>query len=189
MKRLLSLIPLIGLLASCASPSVSAPHPQATGVATIAVEAAATDSGSSPCDLEKLNGIADWQGGAGSLVGFVSLTNYGSTACTLTGRPQIGLVDSGGQSFTVQTVAAGKDAPRLTLEPRQTVSAGFRWSNWCGPAPLGGLSLDVTVAGSPGRLLIPVQDPNGQPRSDVPRCDANSDVSTLAIEEFSPGER
>jgi hypothetical protein len=117
------------------------------------------------------------------------LANFGSQACDLQGAPQIVLVNENGWKLPVDQVqdSAGQAPAKVVLNPGSagyTAEARFVWRNWCTPAKEENLHLEVALPGYPGKLNVPVQDPNGHYLNDTPRCDDPSAPSTLTIEAF-----
>ena len=145
----------------------------------------------SKCRLGELSASADWQRSNGALSASLVLANFGVQPCDLQGVPQIEIVDENGRMLPLEKVqsAAGEPA-RVVLDPATayTAEARFVWSNWCTRPTEKNLRLEVVLPGYPGKLSVPVQDPNGRTLTDTPRCDDQSVPSTLAIEAFSPGK-
>ena len=177
------------LLSGCTPPG-GANTPQITQAAaeqnpqTVYIQAAPA------CILSELTGNATWQGAAGSLAGQVELVNYGKTACSLQGQPKIEIFNQNGWQLPVEqtTVEGGQAGPMIVLDPVKVnpVTAAFTWRNWCTPAKPTELHLIVTLPAYPGKLEVPVQDPNGRPLGETPRCEVQDMPSTLEVENFKP---
>jgi hypothetical protein len=130
----------------------------------------------------------DWQRSAGALVGQLQLANFGAQSCAVQGAPQIELFNENGWKLPVDQVQANpaETPARVVLDPAgtNTTEARFTWRNWCTPATRENLHLEIVLADNPGKLNVPVQDPNGQYLTDTPRCDDRSSPSTLTVEDF-----
>ncbi len=130
----------------------------------------------------------EWQRSSGALDARLVLANFGSQVCIVQGAPQIELVNQNGWKLPVDQVqkSTGQTPAKITLDPAATYTtqARFVWRNWCTPASEENLHLEVVLPGYPGKLNVPVQDPNGHYLSDTPHCDDPSASSTLTIEAF-----
>ena len=81
-------------------------------------------------------------GGAGVIVGGVSLANTSSRPCQLTGFPTLRLLTAAGTPVTGREQRSPGGAawqaerwdgyPRITLDPGQRVQAPLGWQNYCG---------------------------------------------------------
>lgn len=142
---------------------------------------------SAPCALNQLTASASWQGAGGALRGSVVLTNQGSAACTLRGRPVLGLRDGGGRLLDVQaTLADSSSGSLVTIQPGQRAVALFSWRNWCAAPPVAPLSFTVALLNVPGQRIAPVVDPAGKPQGDTPTCTAPGSPSTLSVSPLQP---
>lgn len=189
MKRLRAFLLLaLSILPACAP--FAGPAAAQTAAKTADNGTVQAVGGIAACDLSKMVGSAGWQGATGSLVGVVSLMNGDSRDCRLQGRPYLRLTDADGQELTVNQIELpGEPATQLlTLAPQQPAQARFVWRNWCGQSPSGAIQLTVSLPDYPGKLQLQVQDPNGNPLSDTPRCDNTSTPSTISVGVFQPGE-
>jgi hypothetical protein len=140
------------------------------------------------CNLGELSASMEWQRSGGALAARLVLANFGSQACSVQGAPQIELANQNGWKLPVDQVPndAGETAARVVLDPLAgyTTAARFVWRNWCTPANKENLHLEVVLPGYPGKLNVPVQDPNGHYLTDTPHCDDPSAPSTLTIGAF-----
>ena len=202
------LLAILCLLCACV-PSVNAPFtPNAPGSQVPPASAGTTPAaadGSAPdgptlqavptatvevglCSLGELSASMEWQRSHGALAARLVLANFGAQACTVQGAPQIELVNENGWKLPVDQVqnSAGQETAKVLLDPagRYTTEARFVWRNWCTPASKENLHLEVVLPGYPGKLNVPVQDPNGHYLPDTPHCDDSSAPSTLTIEAF-----
>ena len=143
-----------------------------------------------PCILSELTGNAAWQAATGALAGRVELVNYGKTACRLQGQPKIELFNQNGWQLPVEQTPDedSQVGPVIVLDPGKAnpATAAFTWRNWCTPAKPTELHLIVTLPAYPGKLEVPVQDPNGRPLGETPRCEVQDMPSTLEVENFKP---
>lgn len=152
----------------------------------VASPAAAAEAGL--CSLGELSASMNWQRSSGSLDARLVLANFSSQVCVVQGTPQIELVNENGWKLPVDQVqnTAGQTSAKVALDPASTYTAEARfvWRNWCTPASQENLHLEVGLPGYPGKLNVPVQDPNGHYLTDTPHCDDPSAPSTLTIEAF-----
>lgn len=142
------------------------------------------------CRLSDLGGAATWQAAAGgALSGRLTLTLYSDSGCTLQGRPGIRILPGDGEALSVEPVIPLDDpSPQLiSLSHGDSAHADFEWRNACGSAPAADLQLEVTLSGHPGRLLVPVTDPNGNALRNTPACEAPDEPSILAVKALVPG--
>ncbi len=156
--RLAAFFVLAGLLAGCEGTPATAP---------------------ATCGLAQLTAAATWSGVRDTaLLGRLSLTNYTVQSCPLDGNLTLALVDASQQPLAV-VFQGGVNLP-ASLEAGQTLELAFTWQNWCGTAPEDGLTLRLSLEGTPGALNTPLQDPNGQPLHDAPHCMDAAQPSLLA---------
>jgi hypothetical protein len=132
---------------------------------------------------------ASLQGAAGSVIGALDVTNFGSTTCTLQGRPRIALSDWQDHPLSVQQVpvppvweAEGAPQPPgwpvVTLRPGGVAQIRVAWSNLC-PQSTHPALWRVTIAG--GRLDVFGADGTGPPP-----CNGPSQPSMLQVGPFEP---
>jgi hypothetical protein len=95
------------------------------------------------CSLSELGDAqAAMNGGAGIMIGGVSLANTSAHRCELTGIPTMRLLTTGGRPVTGPEQRSPGGAawqmppwtgfPRVTLDPGDRVVAPFGWQNYCG---------------------------------------------------------
>ena len=151
------------------------------------------------CTSGQLRAIGALSGAAGSRIGGVTLMNYSSHACTLTGRPVIELFDSHGRitsgisfvasSATWQANASPQPSgwPVVTLKAMGSSpnSAYFRisWSNWCPQ----GRSAPLWRVAIPGSSTVDVV--NGMDQINPPPCNGPGMPSTIEVGPFEPQPR
>ena len=135
---------------------------------------AVTPAATAECSLASLTPVATWTGAQDSaLFGQITLTNYTSQPCPLTGTIDLSLLDENLQPMTVINQPNNQDFSTV-IQPDQSYPVAFRWQNWCGQNPAGGLTLQMRLSNSSTVLNVALQDPNGQPLTDTPDCmDAN----------------
>jgi hypothetical protein len=188
-RAALSIFFLVCLLAGCV-PVEKKVTPSYTQTAVEQTPLAAAHRTAPPCILSELTGNAGWQGVTGALAGRVELVNYGKTACSLQGQPKIEIFNQNGWQLPVEQPAVedSQAGPVIVLDPAKAnpATAAFTWRNWCSPAKPIELHLVVSLPAYPGKLEIPVQDPNGHPLGDTPRCDVPDMPSTLQVGNFLP---
>jgi hypothetical protein len=95
------------------------------------------------CTASQLRGSSFLTGGAGQLVGAISVVNVGKSPCTLSGRPEITLEDFEGRAIrSTQTPGEARWAydsapqprgwPQVRLGSRHKAMFGLGFRNWCG---------------------------------------------------------
>jgi hypothetical protein len=135
----------------------------------------------SPCRAADLEATVFLQGAGGAMVGGVTLTNAGFTACSLVGRPKISL--AGTRTWPMPLPRPAPEVVRdpmsslRALRPKRRARFALHWSNWCARRPA-----TATIAlpgGDRLRLWL------GQP----PRCESAASPSALGVSPFVPGER
>jgi hypothetical protein len=96
------------------------------------------------CRLASLDSRQSLEGAAGSREGFIRLTNFSDTTCTLQGRPAITLVNSNRKPITSGVTFSSSPPgwranglpkpagwPVVTLRRGYSADVRIRWSNWC----------------------------------------------------------
>ena len=148
-------------------------------------------STAAPCGARQLSAASSLQGATGSAAGGIVFSNRGAKACTLTGRPRIGLTDNRGRALGVRRLRWRQPNPLVTLPPhggRPIIPATGRetrgkawvdlwWSNFCKAWPAGGVFAELRLPGRGGSLRVRIFAPK-------PRCDVPRSPSTLAVGNF-----
>jgi hypothetical protein len=155
-----------------------------------------TTSFSNPaCSAGELRATASLQGAAGSVIGSITLTNFGSRTCTLTGRPTIALTSSTGTVVTVGQVATlpqwrvdgakePKGWPVVDLHPGGAAEFRVRWSNQCPQLTKPVLwRVGVPEAVGHGADTVEVSGADG---TYPPSCNGSAEAATLEIGPFEP---
>ena len=164
---LLALMALAWLLTGCETTPTAAP-PTKPVVAT-------------ECSLASLTATATWTGMQdAALLGQLTLTNYASQPCPLAGKFQLALLDESYQPMNGTDPSNNQDFS-IVIQPEQSYQLIFRWQNWCGPIPAGGLTLKFSDTNSSAAITAPLQDPNGQPLDDTPGCTDVGQPSRLLL--------
>ncbi len=141
------------------------------------------------CEPRLLSAYAHWSGATGSLAGAVVLSNRGSSACYLEGRPQVELLDGKGRSLAVTLTAfnGGDAEPEgFSLRPGEQAQVFLVWSNWCAAAPEPPIGVRLSLPGSLEPL--PVAGAEGRGLTLTPRCDVPEVESRLSVGPFAPRE-
>ncbi|HEX5478410.1 MAG TPA: DUF4232 domain-containing protein [Dehalococcoidia bacterium] len=133
---------------------------------------AETTAGLRACGPSDVTARASEQSGEGSISGAVTITNTSSAACGIAGET-VTLRDSTGAQL-----ASGSGGSSVQLAAGQAASITFIWTNWCGDAPSGPLSVAVDTGGDPVVTNIAGTSAGAVP---VPRCDAQAEPSKLSI--------
>jgi hypothetical protein len=89
------------------------------------------------CRSSQLSAAALWDGAAGHLFNFFTITNTGAGACSVpSGRPTV-LLTRDGLQMKVQEQALSNNPypgkPVSTLAPGRRAVVHLDWWNWCGP--------------------------------------------------------
>lgn len=135
------------------------------------------------CNLAGLTAAATWTGVQNSaLLGQLTLTNYASQPCMLAGKFELSVLDENLQPMVVTDPSTTQDFS-IVIQPEKTYQVMFRWQNWCGQIPAGGLNLKFADTNSSAALNAPLQDPNGQPLDDTPGCTDAGQPSRLLLGE------
>jgi hypothetical protein len=144
------------------------------------------------CTADDLRATASLQGAMGSVLGPIHLTNRGAKACTLQGRPVVGLTSSAGYPLSPQVRAVppqwqvdGKAAPHgwplVTLRPGAVAAIRIRWGNQC-PQLSAPARWTVDLGGGRGTLEV-----SGTNTSSPPPCNGTAQPSTLEVGPVEPG--
>ncbi|HWQ04890.1 MAG TPA: hypothetical protein VN452_06005 [Longilinea sp.] len=157
---LISLMALTWLLAGCET--------------TPPITPAVTQDATAECSLTSLTPVATWMGIQDSaLLGQLTLANYANHPCPLAGNFELSLLDENLQPMVVSDQSINQNFS-IVIQSQQSYQLTFRWQNWCGQIPAGGLTLQVRLSNSSAVLNAALQDPNGQLLNDTPDCtDAN----------------
>ena len=148
-----------------------------------------TSSQVSSCPGGQLRATASLGGAAGSVVGALDVTNFGSTTCTLQGRPSIALSDWQDHPLQVEQIpvppmwqADGASPPPgwpvVTLRPGGVAQIRVAWSNLC-PQNNHPALWRVTIGGQ-------TIDVFGADGTSPPPCNGASQPSTLQVGPFEP---
>ncbi|MEO8477354.1 MAG: DUF4232 domain-containing protein [Actinomycetota bacterium] len=149
------------------------------------------EASAQPCTAAELRATATLDGAAGSVAGAIHVTNLSDSTCWLRGRPDLTILDPGGDAVAVRVVdvepgwrADAKPAPQgwpvVDLRPGSAAEVRVRWSNAC-PQFTGPPGWTVGLHGDAGTLVVTSGD--GAP---VPPCNGSTEPSTLEIGPFEP---
>ena len=124
-----------------------------------------------------------------ALSGVIRLTNHSGHSCTLTGTPNVRVVDANGASLAVKELdrssTAGARIPVL-LSPGGQALVGVSWRNFCAqPAPPTPYSLRITLADG-GAIAAPFDtNPPFASGTVPPPCGASTSPSVLLVGAFA----
>ncbi len=179
MRRIGALGALVLLVSSCATAPSPSPSPTQ-----------ALPSGTSSCTMAHSLFEVGWDGATDSMAGDLVITSLGSSACVVSGGPEVEL-RAGGTTIDVAVTTyrglhadGSQDAPPVVLEPGAQAHSSVLWSNYCGD-PLGQVLVFVTLPGT----TQPVQASfagAGEDGSLTPRCDVPGAPSHLGVFPFAP---
>lgn len=100
------------------------------------------------CTIDDLSfSLTGGDAGAGSRFGNVVGTNSGNAACVLGGSPRLILRDQSTGNRLVSTSEAGSPPTAIVVQPGESGTAPYRFSNWCGGHPPTNFTLSVEVPG------------------------------------------
>ena len=148
-------------------------------------------TGVAPCTSGQLRAVGSLQGAAGSREGSFTITNFSDKTCTLSGTPDIRLLDPSMQEITsgitylssppewqVQGQAKPHGWPVVTLDPFKAASIRVRWGNWC-PQGRTAPSWQIVIAGSDPIFVMAGTE-------DAPPCNGPTMPSTVERGPFEP---
>ena len=152
------------------------------------------------CHAPSLRASLGGQGATQSLVDSLTVTNRGTVACRLRGRPAISFRADAPRPALVETASrAGVAGPRarfaLVLAAGHSARVFLQWRNWC--TRTGHAVPTSSAAGGPRPTLVMVRLTSharpiavavrgGLARLYLPVCDAPRAPSTLAVSGWSP---
>jgi hypothetical protein len=114
------------------------------------------------------------------MLGGVGMLNVGSSSCVLDRFVGITVIGGDGSMLPVeQRWDEGSD--RVALDPGEEAMVMVQWWSWCGPRPLGALSLQMHFARDDEPLTVPVLNKAGLPESTPPRCEVPDWPSSMRI--------
>jgi hypothetical protein len=173
--------------------------PAAGSAAALALAASATPAHSAPsaCPASSLSASFGGQGATQAIVGGLTITNSGKTACRVTGHPAIAM-RTGSSMETLDELPwsssafPGTDFSRsVLLTPDRSASVRIRWMNWCDPkaprssppgnAAPGKRPSQILVTVAPGTRPISASVPGGLRRLGLPDCIVPSRPSTIEV--------
>jgi hypothetical protein len=132
----------------------------------------------------RLQGGRQGGGAVGVAQGAVSLTNTGTTSCTLSGIPTVQLLRANSTALAVRNAAPATPLEKaLDLAPGKSATLVVEWTNWCGSPP-GPLDIRLKFDGA-GDVTGPF---NGPPAYDfVPACaQPGQSSSTTVLDAYLP---
>jgi hypothetical protein len=133
------------------------------------------------CRSSELSATAGLNGATGTMLGPVTLTNVGGSACSLpTGRPRVRILwhgkvlparESGGTNFS--------PAPPLrVLTPHSKAAIFMGWSNWCGKPATGTVIRPTFQLRWADGLGVDAVD---SPALTPPRCNAAGTAAVILV--------
>jgi hypothetical protein len=182
-------------------PAGPSPTPSQTSVDTISwtdatptpepsPSVAPVPPGTPACTAADLTATAGWQGATGSMVGGLTVTNTGSSACALDGPPRNIVLRDHSRTLSDVDYAAELSgdagvtttASPVLLAPGDQAEAFLAWSNECAASRQTVTGVLVTLPDGSGPLLA---KPDGPSVSGTPRCDLPKQPSTLTAYAFT----
>ena len=171
----------------------------AAGAAALALAESAALAHSAPraCPASSLSASFGGQGATQAIVGGLTVTNSGKTACRVTGHPAIAMRTGSstqilGELPWSSSAFPGTDfSSTVLLRPHRSASVRIRWMNWCDPkaprsSPPGnaarGNGRRRSLSRSPRERGQSAQAfPGGLLRLGLPDCMVPSRPSTIAV--------
>lgn len=100
------------------------------------------------CTIDDLSfAMAAGDAGAGNRFGSIVGTNESNSACVLGGSPRLILRDQTTGNRLVSTSESGSPATAIVVQPGDSGTAPYRFSNWCGAHPPKNFTVSVEVPG------------------------------------------
>jgi Protein of unknown function (DUF4232) len=171
----------------------------AGSAAALALAASATSarSAASACQASSLSASFGGQGATQAIVGALTITNNGETACRVTGHPAIAM-RTAGSTETLHELAWSSSAfpgthfsSSVLLRPRDSASVRIRWMNWCDPkvsrsSPPGNTARgkrpsQILVTVAPGTRPISASVTGGLRQLGLPDCIVPGRPSTIEV--------
>ena len=133
------------------------------------------------CSADDVDVALEWQmDDHGGLRGRVLITNTGTRACRVGGKPGLSPLGMNGDALPAQHIVSTelRMPSWALLAPGQQAAAGVSWSGWCGDPASG----RVRVRWQDGEATVTV---NGPPQ---PRCPYGGQPTNLSSTWFTPVE-
>lgn len=129
------------------------------------------------CQSTALQASGSWEGAGGSTAGGISVTNTGTSTCTLAGSPTAELYSQLGGALTVTSVTSTASSS-VSLKPggQTPYPIEFQWTNWCGSDP-GVVTVQLSI---PNVGTVMVDPPVGL----IPHCNSATAPSTVELGGF-----
>ncbi len=160
-------------------PENPAPYDVLLGQFGRQVLAKATPLNLAACTASDLAVASEGDAGAGQRFASVYLTNTGAQTCSLSGMPQVQLLDESGAPLDVTTQVNDQAAVNIIALPTSELADfGVRWSNWCGANP-GKAQAKVTLPHGNGSFVIAAPG--------TPPCLGAAQGSTFSVSAFGFG--
>ncbi len=118
------------------------------------------------CYSENLTTYIHAQKSGNDINGVVVISNYSDNNCNLSSPLNIDLQTSNGLSLTNTIV----DNFQSELKNYDFVELFFSWQNGCNLGKSDYYLLSITSNGFQGRIIAPLEDPNGNYFKDIPAC-------------------
>lgn len=173
------------------TPPVTRPAGQAIGrTATLTPDSTQLAvSGVKVCHAADLTGSVGFQGATQALAGNLTLTNRGTSPCSVEGPPEVQLIDAKGQALAVKDVTPPDAGPsqRVVIQPGQPAYVRLFWREWCGAEPSFPVQVraDWPDSGGWASTLLASGPPRDQhPLDQTPVCNVPGSVSTLSVYPF-----
>jgi hypothetical protein len=143
------------------------------------IKAAATPDVAPLCTLDDLSfALGGGDAGAGNRFGTVIGTNTSGSACVVGGSPALTLRNETTGNRLYSTSEPGSPAVGITLQPNDSATAQYRFSNWCGSTDPSDFSLSVEVPGDFSQGTIP----DGPENLSFPPCLGSGESALLGVQ-------
>jgi Protein of unknown function (DUF4232) len=131
------------------------------------------------CRSSQLSASAGLNGAVGTMLGPVTLTNNGGSACSLpTGRPSVRILWQRRVLATRETALRPDAPPVHVLAPHSTAAVMMDWSNWCGKPSEGTVIRPTFELRWADGLGVDAPD---YPALTPPRCGSRAGGSVIAV--------
>jgi hypothetical protein len=108
------------------------------------------------CDPSALRGsVQGSDGAAGTIWVTIQLRNASTRTCTVTGVPQVRLLDTQGQPVAAPSRPEGPAGSLVALRPGRAASFEFHYPNACDTA-VAGSRVQVRLSGGQGSVIVPL---------------------------------
>ena len=132
------------------------------------------------CYSENLTTYIHTQKSGNAIIGEVVISNYSDNNCNLSSPLNIELQTSNGL-FITKTIM---DNFQTDLKNTDFVEISFSWQNGCNLGKSDFYAMSITSKGLQGRIIAPLEDPNGNYFQEIPSCNDLNMNNLLVINDI-----